>query len=343
MRARRVLIAVSAISACTAQRLDRHGVLNPPKTPKPPELTQGIAIREYAAPGHPHDTAVGPRGDLWYTAQRANALGRIDPQTGESDRYPLDVSDSGPHGLVADANGDIWFTANSKGYIGKLDPESGAVTEYPLRDPRAADPHTPIFGRDGKLYFTVQQGNLVGRLDPSTGQVELVEVPTPHAEPYGIVAGDDGAIYFCEFGTNQLGRLDPERMTITELALPDPAARPRRLALAPAGAIYYTDFARGYLGRFDPSTGKIDEWPSPGGAYSQPYAIAVTSNGDVWFVETGVHPNMLVRFDPRARSFARWTIPSGGGVVRNMVATPDDRLYLAESGVDKVAIAEVQP
>ena len=32
-------------------------------------------------------------------------------------------------------------------------------------------------------------------------------------------------------------------------------------------------------------------------------------------------------------------IPSGGGVVRNMVATPDGRLYLAESGANRIAIA----
>ena len=51
---------------------------------------------------------------------------------------------------------------------------------------------------------------------------------------------------------------------------------------------------------------------------------------------------MLVRFDPRTQAFARQAIPSGGGVVRNMVATPDDRLYLACSGVNKVAIVSLR-
>jgi len=52
-------------------------------------------------------------------------------------------------------------------------------------------------------------------------------------------------------------------------------------------------------------------------------------------------PNTLVAFDPKAKSFQKWEIPSGGGVVRNMVATPDRRLYLVCSGVNKVAIATV--
>ena len=50
-------------------------------------------------------------------------------------------------------------------------------------------------------------------------------------------------------------------------------------------------------------------------------------------------PNTLVRFDPRTEQFSSAPIPSGGGVVRNMVATPDGELYLACSGVNKVAIA----
>jgi len=49
----------------------------------------------------------------------------------------------------------------------------------------------------------------------------------------------------------------------------------------------------------------------------------------------------VVAFDPKTKAFQSWPIPSGGGVVRNMVATRDDRLYLACSGVNKVAIAEV--
>jgi hypothetical protein len=39
--------------------------------------------------------------------------------------------------------------------------------------------------------------------------------------------------------------------------------------------------------------------------------------------------------------FSKETIPSGGGVVRSMVATPDGKLYLACGGVIKVAVVNV--
>jgi len=37
---------------------------------------------------------------------------------------------------------------------------------------------------------------------------------------------------------------------------------------------------------------------------------------------SGVKPNTLGRFDPKSESFSTKPIPSGGGVDRNMVATP---------------------
>ena len=61
----------------------------------------------------------------------------------------------------------------------------------------------------------------------------------------------------------------------------------------------------------------------------------------VWYSESGVEPNTLVRFDPAAATFQTWKIPSGGGVVRNVSVTKDGNLALAESGVNKIALVEI--
>ena len=127
-------------------------------------------------------------------------------------------------------------------------------------------------------------------------------------------------------------------MKITEYTIPAPEARPRRIAIAKDDTVYYTDYARGYLGRLDPKTQKVEEFASPGGAKSRPYAIAITSDGAVWYAETGddAH-NMLIRFDPQTKSMQSFGIPSGGGTVRHMVVGKNDELWLAESGVGKIA------
>jgi virginiamycin B lyase len=306
--------------------------------------TLSVQIKEYDVPtpkSRPHDPALAPDGSLWYTGQGANKLGRLDPKTGEFKEYPLKTPNSGPHGLVADKDGNIWFTAISGGYVGKLDPKSGAIAEYRPSGGEEIDPHTPVFDHDGILWFTNEDSNYIGRLDPKSGKMTLAKVPTQHAIPYGIVVLPNNHPFFCEFGTNKLGTIDPKTMTVHEYALPNADARPRRIALAPDGTVFYTDFGRGYLGHFDPGAGKlVKEWPSPGGSGSEPYGIAITGDGVVWYSESGVKPNTLVRFDPRSESFSTEQIPSGGGVVRNMVATPDRHLYLACSGVNKVAVVD---
>lgn len=301
-----------------------------------------VTIHEWDVPtkgAHPHDPAVGADGALWFTEQMQNKIGRLDPAAGTFKEYPLKVENSGPHGLVADREGNIWFTGNFAHYIGKLDPKTGAVTEYKMPDEKAEDPHTAVFDTQGMLWFTVQVGNFVGRLDPKSGKVELQKVPTTNSHPYGIQIDSRGVPFFCEFASNKLASIDPKTMAIREYPLPEDV-RPRRIAIDAGDQVYFTDFARGHLGRLDPKTGETKLWHSPGGAGSNPYGIAITPDGMVWFSESGVKPNTLVRFDPKTESFAKTTIPSGGGTVRNMAATSDGRVYIACSGVNKVGVVE---
>ena len=55
-----------------------------------------------------------------------------------------------------------------------------------------------------------------------------------------------------------------------------------------------------------------------------------------------MQPNTLVRFDPKTEKFQTWAIPSGGGVVRNMMPTRDGNLALACSAVNRIALVEIK-
>lgn len=182
---------------------------------------------------------------------------------------------------------------------------------------------------------------MVGRLIPQTGEIKLVTMPTPRALPYGIVVNSAGVPFVVEFGTNKVASLDPVTMAVREYELPNAQTRPRRIAITPDDVIWYADYSRGYLGRLDPKTGSVKEWPSPGGAQSQPYGITAARNV-IWYSESAVRPNTVVRFDPATEKFQTWAIPSGGGVVRNMMATKEGNLVLACSGVNRVALVEVK-
>jgi len=169
-----------------------------------------------------------------------------------------------------------------------------------------------------------------------------VSAPSPMTNPYGMVTDSKDTPWFVQFNVNKIASIDPMTMAITEHTLPNAETRPRRLAISSDDVIWYADYSRGYLGRFDTKTGKTTEYPSPSGPKSQPYGIAVTSDDIVWYSESAVSPNTLVRFDPKTEKFQTWAIPSGGGVVRNMMKTVDGKnLVMACSGVNRVAFVEV--
>jgi len=295
-------------------------------------------------PAYPHDPAVAPDGSIWYTAQRASTIGRFDPATEQFKEYALPTPSSGPHGLQADKDGNIWYTGNAAGLIGKVDPKTGKVTEYKMPNPKARDPHTIAFLPDGRLFFTVQAGNFIGTLDPKApnGAIKLVESPTVNSRPYGVRLTSKGVPFFDEFNSNKIASADPKTLVITEYPLPNKEARPRRIAIGKDDTVWYGDYARGFLGHLDPKTGKVEEFASPGGPDSKPYAIDVTSDGAIWYVETGDETkNVLVRFNPETKKFLTWPIPSGGGTVRNMEIDKKGDIWLACSGVGKIARVRV--
>jgi virginiamycin B lyase len=319
---------------------------NFPEQPRPPAVVipgpVNVSIKEWSVPtlgSRPHDPEPGPDGSIWWTGMFANVLGRFDPKTGSFKEYPAKTPGSGPHGLELDRDGNLWFTANSKGYIGKLDPKTGDVTEYKLPD-AVRDPHTPLFAPNGMLFFTAQNSNTIGRLNPKTGEIKVVRTPTERANPYGMVMSSKAVPFVCDFGTNKIIRIDPDTLAIKEYELPNAESRPRRIAISPDDIIWYADYSRGYLGRLDPATGKVTEWPSPSGPRSQPYGITYL-NGAIWYVESAIKPNVLVRFDMKTQKFQSWIIPGGGGVVRNIKSTDDGKIVMAESGVNKIALVTI--
>lgn len=273
----------------------------------------------------PRDPIAGADGRVWFVGQRADYVAILDPETGAFDRIELPEG-AGPHNVILDNDGHAWYAGNRDMHIGRIDAGSHEITRFDMPDERLRDPHTMIFGPTGHLWFTAQGGNHIGRLDPASGDVDVIAVPTERSRPYGLVMGADGTPWAVLFGTNKLASIDPETLELTEHVLPRDEIRPRRLGITSDGSIWYVDYATGQLGRFNPESGDVTEWATPGGAGSRPYAMAVDDRDRVWFVESGVSPNMFVGFDPATESFFDGVpVESDGGTVRHMIFEPTTR------------------
>jgi len=293
-----------------------------PRTAAAPAAPAPLPIDEWDVPWEntrPRDPYVAPDGRVWIVGQRGDYLAVLDPMSGEFRRHDLEDG-VGPHNLIVDDDGTVWYAGNRAAHIGKFDPETGEIHKIHT-DVR--DPHTLTFDVDGDIWFTAQGANHVGHLDTETEEIRLVEVPTPRARPYGIIVDPDGRPWIAQLGTNKLGTVDPETFEYREIELPRDDARPRRIDRTSDGRIWYVDYAMGYLGAYDPGMGSFREWRAPSGEESRPYGMAVDDDDRIWFVETGVSPNVFVGFDPSEEAFFdEEPVPSGGGTVRHMYFDP---------------------
>jgi virginiamycin B lyase len=129
-------------------------------------------------------------------------------------------------------------------------------------------------------------------------------------------------------------------MAVAEVKLTLPGTTVRRLDIAEDGMIWYVNSGQGRLGRYNPKTGQSKEWVSPSGPKSHPYAIAVV-NGIVWYNESGMRPDMLVRFDPQSETFQSWPIASGNvyaGIIRHMRPMRDGNLLIHQSSTNRIML-----
>lgn len=311
----------------------------PEDTSRRPSLIAGdtdIEIIEWMVPTlgqRARDPVEAPDGSIWWTGMWASLTGRLDPQTGVMEEYKLPPT-ARPHSVVPDELGNIWYTGNSNSTIGMLDPDTGEVTEYKTD---AADPHSATFHPNGNLYFTAQRAGVLGRLNPSTG--EILEVAT-EARPYGIQVGQDGTVWVAYNGTNKIGAVNPDSLEITYYEIPDERTRVRRLAIDDSGVVWFVNSSLGKIGSLDPESGDVKQWDSPSGPSSHPYALAVIDDV-VWYNESGMRPDALVRFNPATESFQSWAIPSGAGIIRNVWVTKDKNLLIHQSSSNRIGLVRI--
>jgi virginiamycin B lyase len=322
-----------------AQVYDYLAANFPEKPERRPKLIAGktnIKITEWMVPTigqRSRDPVEAADGMIWWTGMYASLAGKLNPKSGDMIEYALPPT-SRPHTIVPSSDGSIWYTGNSNATIGRLDPATGKVTEYKTK---SQDPHTALFHKNGKFYFTAQNARMIGRLDPQTG--EVTEVPT-EPNPYDIQMAADGTLWVAHAGTNKIANVNPDTLAIKYYEIPDPASRIRRLGLSSDGMVWYGNSGRGRIGRLNPATGEVKEWPSPSGPNSHPYAFEVVKD-IIWYNESGMRPDALVRFDPKTEQFQSWAIPSGFGIIRNMWVTKAGNLLIHQSSSNRVGLVEI--
>jgi virginiamycin B lyase len=271
-------------------------------------------------------------GGVWYTAQRAGALGWLNPDTGETRHIPLGAG-SAPHGVIVGPDGAPWITDGGLNAIVRVDPQTDEVQVFPLPSNRPnANLNTATFDSTGVLWFTGQNG-VYGRLDPAVGEVEVFDSPRGRG-PYGIDATVEGEVYYASLANSFVGKIDLSTFAAQVLEPPTPGQGARRVWGDSQGRVWVSEWNAGQLGMYDPDTGEWREWRLPGDG-PMAYAVYVDERDIVWVSDFGA--NALVSFDPNTETFEVFVLPSFAADVRQILGRPGE-VWGAESGTDKLVV-----
>lgn len=303
-----------------------------------PAIAQ-VEVDRYPVPAgaHPHDVAPQPGGGpVWYTAQHQGALGRLDPDTGETRHIPLGDG-SRPHGVIVGPDGSAWVTDGGLNAIVRVDTETLEVTSHPLPDDTGyANLNTAAFDGAGRLWFTGQSG-IYGRLDPDSGAMEVYAAPRGSG-PYGITGTPGGSIYFASLAGSYVGRVDTKNGEVTVLEPPTAGQGARRVWSDSSGRIWVSEWNSGRLSRYNHDAGSWESWKLPG-KRPRTYAVYVDHRDDVWVSDFGA--NAVLRFDPETGEFESWPSPQSGAAVRQILGR-EGEVWAPESGTDTLVRYRLQ-
>jgi virginiamycin B lyase len=294
-------------------------------------------VRYYPVPAGagPHDVAPAPDGSVWYTAQRAGALGRLDPASGKTEQIPLGRG-SAPHGVIVGPDGAAWVTDSGLNAIVRVDAQTRAVRAFPLPASAArANLNTAAFDKDGVLWFTGQSG-YYGRVDPRSGDVRAWEAPRGRG-PYGIANTPDGEIYYVSLAGHHLAHIDRKSGSATVIEPPTPRQGARRVWSDSKGRLWVSEWNSGQVSRYDPADKRWAQWKLPGDARA--YAVYVDERDQVWL--TDFEANAIVRFDPATEKFTQFPSDRSGAAVRQLLGRSGE-VWGAESGNDRLVVVSTK-
>src|SRR5262249_30768440 len=107
--------------------------------------TTSGSVTEFTLPTPPADAmgiTTGPDGNLWFTEQTYNKIGRI-TTSGTITEFPAPTSDGQPRDITTGPDGNLWFTEVNANKIGVFLLTSSHIT--PTRTPTVPPTKTPTF------------------------------------------------------------------------------------------------------------------------------------------------------------------------------------------------------
>ena len=297
-------------------------------TPTVTEFSSG-----FSPGGNPEAITAGPDGNLWFSENDGNKIGRITP-SGTVTEFSAGISSgAGPRSITTGADGNLWFCESNGNSIGRITP-SGTITEFSVGISPGASLFDITAGPDGNLWFTEYGTDKIGQITTSGTVAEFSAGISPGARPDRITASPDGTLWFTEGGTDKIGRITTGG-AITEFSAGiSPGASPDDITAGPDGNIWFTELGGNKIGRIT-TGGTVTEFSagiSPGAGLG---GITPGPDGNIWFTEFSGPKIGRITPNGAVTEFSAGISP--GAHPYSMTAGPDANLWFTEFHANQIA------
>jgi virginiamycin B lyase len=295
--------------------------------PKGKETQVVYTTWDLPATSRPHDTRIAADGTIWFNHFNDNAIGRLDPKTGETKewRWPYRAKEgsfapTGARTLMGPDKRGRWYIGNqAQGGVVVFDP---ATEQFEFHDPPGGGEMIDVSGShvNGKVWRAEASpvgGGGVYQID--LGTWEHVAIKGTAAKPlyaYDIAADSRNNVYGSARGNPYVWRIDAETHAVTYYDIP---AEPRGAGSFGSGMrrgitdakdrLWWGGFDGGFIGLLDPRAPagrEITLYPVPS-PFFFPYDAHYDEHGYTW--TGGIYSDRVARLDVEKGEWNFYLLP----------------------------------
>jgi virginiamycin B lyase len=302
--------------------------------PRPSGKATRVVVTEYDLPRktiEPHDVILDSDGMVWYSNFGEQAIGRLDPKTGQVMEFSVPENKpgwpTGELGLQSDKDGDLWFGMMFQAGLAKFDRKLATFKIFPIspefnQDMAQVNMAAPQRSYvDGKVWLQNNGFASVHRLDPATGRMENF---TPFQDSkegenhniYDVIPDSHNNAFFTDFANEHIGRIDAKTGKVELWPTPTHGSGPRRGQMDVQDRLWFGEYRSNRIGVFDTKAQQFQEWLAPT-PWSAPYDVVVDKQGFAW---TGsMTTDRVLRLDPKTGRFIEYLLPRSTNIRRVFV------------------------
>jgi streptogramin lyase len=237
----------------------------------------------------PRGIVLGPDGNIWFTEQTGNRIGRITP-AGVVTEFSAGLSPgANPGGMALGPDNNVWFVERTGNRIGRIiaipaNGTVGTITEFGAGISPGAGLITVVAGSDGNLWFTENTGNRIGRITTAGVVTEFSAGISAGALPNNIALGPDGNLWFTE-QSDRIAKITTAGVVTEFSAGLTAGGAPSGLAAGPDGNLWFTEINGNRVGKIT-TAGVVTEYSAGISPGSSPRNISLGPDNNLWFTET---------------------------------------------------------